>query len=157
MLEDHEDDQTIVEVLENEEADETQDMSYEADVLQLGEEEDSLIEDSTDAIIEDNDEDEFEVLDLREIDVNEEININTSNNVAIISKNSENLDLDEVTEKMKAAHYAKEQLKKHKCPYCDKTFMYPSKGKKKVLKITEIINNFSTSSQSSRTRSSQRS
>jgi Zinc-finger associated domain (zf-AD) len=35
---------------------------------------------------------------------------------------------DELTIKMREAHFAKEQQKKHKCPHCDKFFMFPSKG-----------------------------
>lgn len=35
---------------------------------------------------------------------------------------------DELTQKMKEAHFAKEQMKKHKCPFCPKTFLFPSKG-----------------------------
>jgi Zinc-finger associated domain (zf-AD) len=35
---------------------------------------------------------------------------------------------EELTEKMREAHIAKEQQKKHKCPHCDKYFMFPSKG-----------------------------
>lgn len=35
---------------------------------------------------------------------------------------------DDLTMKMREAHYAKEQQKKHKCPHCDKFFMFPSKG-----------------------------
>jgi hypothetical protein len=36
---------------------------------------------------------------------------------------------DELTQKMREAHFAKEQLKKHKCPFCTKSFLFPSKGK----------------------------
>lgn len=35
---------------------------------------------------------------------------------------------DDLTNKMREAHFAKERQKKHKCPHCDKLFMYPSKG-----------------------------
>lgn len=35
---------------------------------------------------------------------------------------------DDLTLKMREAHYAKEQQKKHKCPHCEKFFMFPSKG-----------------------------
>lgn len=35
---------------------------------------------------------------------------------------------EDLTEKMRLAHFAKEQQKKHKCPHCDKYFMFPSKG-----------------------------
>lgn len=38
-----------------------------------------------------------------------------------------NLPSDELTQKMREAHFAKEQQKKHKCPHCDKFFMFPSK------------------------------
>lgn len=36
---------------------------------------------------------------------------------------------EELTQKMREAHYAKETLKRHKCPYCEKCFLFPSKGK----------------------------
>jgi len=36
---------------------------------------------------------------------------------------------DELTQKMREAHFAKEQLKKHKCPFCTKSFLFPSKGR----------------------------
>lgn len=35
---------------------------------------------------------------------------------------------EDLAEKMRIAHFAKEQQKKHKCPHCDKFFMFPSKG-----------------------------
>ena len=35
---------------------------------------------------------------------------------------------DELTMKMREAHFAKEQQKKHKCPHCEKFFLFPSKG-----------------------------
>lgn len=41
--------------------------------------------------------------------------------------NSVNLPTDELTKKMREAHFAKEHQKKHKCPHCDKFFMFPSK------------------------------
>lgn len=34
---------------------------------------------------------------------------------------------DEVTQKMRQVHFAREQQKKHKCPHCDKYFLFPSK------------------------------
>lgn len=37
--------------------------------------------------------------------------------------------LDEITQRMREAHFAKEQQKKYKCDFCDKYFMFPSKGK----------------------------
>lgn len=43
--------------------------------------------------------------------------------------------LDDLTQQMRAAHYAKEQLKKHKCPYCDKSFLFPSKVNRHVLAV----------------------
>lgn len=42
---------------------------------------------------------------------------------------------DDLTQKMRAAHYAKEQLKKHKCPYCTKSFLFPSKVNRHVLAV----------------------
>jgi Zinc-finger associated domain (zf-AD) len=46
----------------------------------------------------------------------------------ISSKTKGEVPNDELTEKMREAHIAKEQQKKHKCPHCDKYFMFPSKG-----------------------------
>ncbi|KAG5684022.1 hypothetical protein PVAND_013275 [Polypedilum vanderplanki] len=42
---------------------------------------------------------------------------------------------DELTQKMREAHFAKENLKKHKCPFCEKTFMFPSKVNRHVLAV----------------------
>lgn len=59
---------------------------------------------------------------------------------------------DELTQKMREAHYAKEQLKKHKCPFCTKSFLFPSKGELDILrkfsKLTKKID-FSNSTCSS--------
>jgi hypothetical protein len=127
LLEDQ--DETIVEILETEnDADDSQQMSYDTEMLEIEEEEESYLDDSADPVIEEDENDRFEVLDLEELDIQDGINIGDVKNIAIISTSQENVDLDEVAQKMKAAHLAKEQLKKHKCPYCEKTFMFPSKG-----------------------------
>lgn len=46
---------------------------------------------------------------------------------------------DELTVKMREAHFAKEQQKKHKCPHCDKFFKFPSKGKRRKLVDQEFV------------------
>lgn len=136
LLEDQE--EPIEEALEDEsETEDTQDVSYE-EVLELEEEDDSYMNDNEDPVIEE-DVTKFEVLDLDEIDARDGIRIDNKSNIAIITNSQPLKDVDEVTAKMKAAHYAKEQMKKHKCPYCDKTFMYPSKGEFKVIEISNTL------------------
>lgn len=49
---------------------------------------------------------------------------------------------DELTMKMREAHYAKEQQKKHKCPFCDKSFMFPSKGSSASFKFNFLLKFF---------------
>jgi Zinc-finger associated domain (zf-AD) len=46
---------------------------------------------------------------------------------------------DDLTMKMREAHFAKEQQKKHKCPHCDKFFMFPSKGWAALLSETHFL------------------
>lgn len=134
LLEDQE--ESIEETLE-EEAEDTQDMCYDTEMIQLEEEEDdTYLDDSADQVIEE-DADKFEVLDIEEI--KHGIRIDNRSNIAIVSNSESLIDDDDVTAKMKAAHFAKEQLKKHKCPYCDKTFMYPSKGEMKNLRKSICI------------------
>lgn len=61
------------------------------------------------------------------------IQIRTSDKKFIIKVDTEFIvdgePLDEITQRMREAHFAKEQQKKYKCDYCDKYFMFPSKGK----------------------------
>lgn len=53
---------------------------------------------------------------------------------------------DDLTQKMREAHYAKEQLKKHKCPFCTKSFLFPSKGMLKIsLNILKLMKNLNFS------------
>lgn len=51
-------------------------------------------------------------------------------------------DGDDLTLKMREAHYAKEQQKKHKCPHCDKFFMFPSKGLPPSLSMPSMLLTF---------------
>lgn len=66
---------------------------------------------------------------------NDNIQIRTSDEKFVIKIDSQEefvVDgepLDEITQRMREAHFAKEQQKKYKCDFCDKYFMFPSKGK----------------------------
>lgn len=78
----------------------------------------------------------YQIVEEEDIDEDDSImsDIKLDNNKVILLKNDETLQCnsssnDELTQQMRAAHKAKEQLKKHKCPYCTKCFMFPSKGK----------------------------
>ncbi|CRK96818.1 CLUMA_CG010003, isoform A [Clunio marinus] len=46
---------------------------------------------------------------------------------------------DELTQKMREVHFAKEQQKKHKCPHCDKYFMFPSKVNRHVQAVHKTL------------------
>ncbi len=76
---------------------------------------------------------EYEVYSLDSIDLINEEGPKEISEKSIEEKNQDyvvrEFEFDSLTEKMRAAHFAKEQLKKHKCPYCEKSFLYPSKGK----------------------------
>lgn len=56
------------------------------------------------------------------------------------ASNSEiyNMETSELTAKMREAHFAREQLKKHKCPHCDKFFKFPSKGSCSTIPLTSF-------------------
>jgi Zinc-finger associated domain (zf-AD)/Zinc finger, C2H2 type len=47
---------------------------------------------------------------------------------------------EDLTEKMREAHFAKEQMKKHKCPYCYKCFMFPSKVNRHIAAVHRNMN-----------------
>lgn len=75
------------------------------------------------ATVETSDEDSFD-MEKKNIVVIERVDTRMSAANSIVYEPGEDL-----TEKMRYAHFAKEQQKKHKCPHCDKFFMFPSKGK----------------------------
>lgn len=125
----------------------------ETEIMQL-EDEDSYIDESQDPVIEEDSDEKYQVINLEEIDVQDGIEVNTKSNIAFVNNTQEvyDNDDDDITEKMKAAHMAKEQMKKHKCPYCDKTFMFPSKGENCYTINSQCIfnNNFHFSQSSCR-------
>lgn len=136
MLEEEQEDETIVESLDNE-PETTQEIPISPiQVMQIDADEDSYFDEGENP-------EEYEVFHLEEDETFDEVKLETSSksNVILI-KNEKREDktiafesTDELTEKMRAAHFAKEQLKKHKCPYCDKTFMFPSKGESRRFQL----------------------
>lgn len=83
------------------------------------------VDDSTqdDQILDSIDQESFELRDEPDVKI-ERVGTKMSAAAMIILQPS-----DELTMKMREAHFAKEQQKKHKCPHCDKFFKFPSKGK----------------------------
>ncbi|XP_070495595.1 zinc finger protein 808-like isoform X2 [Chironomus tepperi] len=57
----------------------------------------------------------------------------------ILEESSQDIN-NELTQKMREAHYAKEQLKKHKCPFCTKSFLFPSKVTRHVAAVHKNLN-----------------
>lgn len=109
---------------------------------QLGQDQHAIVFDDELFVNDDDDDDDNRtqdhhiLADVESVDNNFETNADTENMVII-----ERIDTktsaansvifepsDELTIKMREAHFAKEQQKKHKCPHCDKFFMFPSKG-----------------------------
>lgn len=102
----------------------------------------------------DDDDDDHHILaDVESVESSSEANANARSMVVIervdsklSAANSIILEpSDELTTKMREAHFAKEQQKKHKCPHCDKYFMFPSKGTLITCTCTLIEATFSSS------------
>lgn len=104
----------------------TQDTSDDLQFMEI-EDEDSFIENEADP-------EQYEVLSLDEDESLDESKLEVSSgasHIALIKREDKSglQSNEEITEKMRVAHLAKESLKRHKCPFCDKSFLYPSKGK----------------------------
>lgn len=97
----------------------------------------------------------YEVYHLNEDDDSLSQPITSQNKVILVKEDSEDVDIklygqlsssnviainiydssDDLTEKMRAAHFAKEELKKYKCQYCEKSFLFPSKVRRHVQAV----------------------
>lgn len=102
------------------------DQNLEYDELFVNDEEDDGTEDAHHILpdVESMDENSFDIkTERKNTVVIERVETKSSSANSIVYEPS-----DDLTMKMREAHYAKEQQKKHKCPHCDKFFMFPSKG-----------------------------
>lgn len=103
---------------------ENSEVSVEEYIMQEDDENSETFEETAETLassqlVEEEEDDAYEVI------MEESAQLTTSTKTKTIS--SSTVEDDVQTMKMKVAHQAKERKKKHKCPHCEKFFLYPSK------------------------------